>query len=301
MAVRWGTGRAHGKLHPIDALNYADDATFTPLAPALDPQALWRDLFGTMPPSSSDWDRSILDEVIGRYTRLAGRLGAADRVRLEAHLEQIRALEQNLGALVRCSAPERVDTDPYNPWSGENSADDGSIQDLPTDEMIPAVGRFMTDMLVMAFACDLTATGTLEWSDCEAKHTFPWLGLTEHHHFYMNDGGFHPLELERIATWYSEQHSYLLQAMARVDMGGHSLLDESLVFFGSNVQNPATHAKTDMPFMLAGKGGGLRTGRYLQFSNSSHNDLLLSIANLFGDSRTTFGDQAYCQGPLAGL
>src|SRR5206468_1230763 len=121
------------------------------------------------------------------------------------------------------------------------------------------------------------------------------------HHFYMNDGGFQPTEIERIATWYSQQHSYLLQAMARIDMGGHSLLDESIVFFGSNVQNPATHAKTDMPFLLAGGGGGLRTGRYVRFSHPSHNDLLVSLANFFGDSRTTFGDPAYCRGPLAGL
>jgi hypothetical protein len=202
---------------------------------------------------------------------------------------------------VRCSAPERVDTTGYDPLSGLNSADDGRTRDLPTDALIPSVGRFMTDMMVMAFACDLTAVGTLQWSDSEAKHTFPWLGLPEHHHYYMNDGGFRPTEIERIATWYSEQHSYLLQAMARVDMGGRSLLDESIVFFGSNLQHPATHSKTDMPFLLAGNGGGLRTGRYLQFAHPSHNDLLVRIANLFGDPRSTFGAPEHCKGALAGV
>jgi hypothetical protein len=117
----------------------------------------------------------------------------------------------------------------------------------------------------------------------------------------MNDGGFRPTEIERIATWYSEQHSYLLQAMARVDMGGRSLLDESIVFFGSNLQHPATHSKTDMPFLLAGNGGGLRTGRYLQFAHPSHNDLLVRIANLFGDPRSTFGAPEHCKGALAGV
>jgi hypothetical protein len=301
MAVRWGTGKSHGQPHPINIVNYADDDAYAPITPRLDPQELWTQLFGSVPPSSLDWDRSMLDQVMARYTALANRLGAADRARLEAHLERLRELERKLGQIVRCSAPERVDTPGYDPASGLNADNNGTVRDLLTDGMIPVVGRFMTDMMVMAFACDLTAVGTLQWSDCEAKHTFPWLGLPEHHHFYMNDGGFQPIEIEKIATWYSEQHSYLLQAMASVDMGGHTLLDESIVFFGSNLQDPSNHSKANMPFLLAGNGGGLRTGRFLQFAHPSHNDLLVRIANLFGDPRTTFGDPDYCTGALAGV
>jgi len=50
--------------------------------------------------------------------------------------------------------------------------------------------------------------------------------------------------------------------------------------------------------MLAGNGGGLRTGRYLKYPGVSHNNLLVSILNLFGDTRTTFGNAKYCDGPL---
>jgi hypothetical protein len=167
--------------------------------------------------------------------------------------------------------------------------------------MIPTVGKFMMDMLVMAMACDLTAVGTLQWCDSEAKYTLPWLGLSEGHNFYQNDGGFHPEECAQIATWYSEQHNYLLQEMAKVDMGGHSLLDESVVFFGTELQHPATHLKNDMPFLLAGGGGGLRTGRYLTYDHPSHNDLLVALLNLFGDSATTFGNPDYVEGPLERL
>ena len=159
----------------------------------------------------------------------------------------------------------------------------------------------MMDMLVTALACDLTAVATLQWSDTEAKHTFPWLSLTEHHHFYQHDGGFRPAECEKIGTWYSQQHLYLLQQMAAVDMGGHSLLDESVVFFGSELQDPPSHGKTNMPFLLAGGGGGLRTGRWLKYDGRPHNDLLVSILNLFGDPRQTFGDPKYCTGPLTNL
>ena len=96
--------------------------------------------------------------------------------------------------------------------------------DPVTDAAIPKVGKLMTDMLVMALACDLTSVGTLMWADGECKYSLPWLSLTKTHRFYQKDGGFHPAECQAIATWYSEQNAYLLAQMANVDMGGHSLL-----------------------------------------------------------------------------
>jgi hypothetical protein len=56
-----------------------------------------------------------------------------------------------------------------------------------------------------------------------------------------------------------------------------------------------------MPFLLAGGGGGLRTGRYLTYDHPSHNDLLVALLNLFGDPATTFGDTRHVTGPLANL
>jgi len=153
----------------------------------------------------------------------------------------------------------------------------------------------------MALSCELTAVGTLQWSDTEAGYTLPWLGLDQTHKYYQNDGGYQPEELTTIHNWYSMQHAYLIEQMAKVEVYGGSMLDQSVVFFGSQHQNPATHSKVDMPFMLAGSGGGLRTNRWLTFDHPSHNDLLVSIFNLFGDRRTRFGDFQYCSGPLAGL
>ena len=108
-----------------------------------------------------------------------------------------------------------------------------------------------------------------------------------------------PEECAQIGTWYASQNSYLLQQMAKVDMGGHSLLDESVVFFGSEVSNPATHRKENMPFLLAGGGGGLRGGRWLKYDSVSHNDLLVAILNLFDYRVATFGDAQILLGSCA--
>ena len=86
-------------------------------------------------------------------------------------------------------------------------------------------------------------------------------------------------------------HLYLLQKMQQVDMGGHTLLDESLVFFGSELAEPQSHGKVNMPFLLAGGDGKtVRAGRWIKCGGVPHNKLLTKILNLYGDTRTTFGD-----------
>ncbi len=310
LAIRWATGKSHGLLHPINSMNFSDQGNNAAIAPQLDPKDIFNTLFGSVAPgmdmtAENARSKSILDYVMGRYQKLSTKLGAADRAKLDEHLTQIRNLEMAIGkgdlGGVQCKPPTLIDTSGYNATTGLNSADDGSKKDTTTDAKIPVIGKFMMDMMVMAFACDLTAVGSFQWSDTEAKHTFPWLNLPEHHHFYQHDGGFREAECAQINTWYSEMHAYLLAAMSKVDMGGHTLLDESVVFFGSELSHPPDHTKENMPFMLAGGGGGLKGGRALTFSNRPHNNLLVSIFNLFGDPRTTFGKAEYCANPLTGL
>jgi hypothetical protein len=314
MAVRWATGKSHGLLHPINAANFEDTPTVTPIPPRLDPQEIFTDLFGALAPDANtsgadariERRKSVLDFVDKRYVALSAKLGAADKAKLENHLTKIRDIERALDSGIVttgiCKAPPKVDTSGYNPTTGLMSGDAGEIKDETSDEKIPLVGKFMMDMMVMAFACDITSVGSFQWTDTEAKHTFPWLQLSNHHHFYQHDGGFQPAECEKIAIWYSEMHAHLLSAMDAVEVAaGKTLLDESVVFFGSELGHPPTHEKKDVPFMLAGGGGGLKGGRMLEFGGKPHNNALVSILNLFGDPRTTYGHEEFCTGALAGL
>ena len=326
MAVRWGTGKAHGLLSPISCANFEDSLKASPIAPRIDPVQVFTDLFGTfMPGGGAATDaatlrkKSILDHVLGEYNGLLPKLGTTDRATMQQHLDKLRDIETGLSATMMgaasCKVPTQVSTTGYNPGSsacgdqcGDVGADVGANKDVETDNLIPTVGKYMMDMMIMALACDMTSVGTFQWTDTEAKHTFPWLSLPEHHHFYQHDGGFRAPECEKICTWYSEMHLHLLQGMDAVVMGadGKTLLDESVVFFGSELSHPSTHGNRDMPFMLAGAGGGLRGGRWLHhedtsMNRNSHNNLLVSILNLFGDPATTFGDPAFTAGPLANI
>jgi hypothetical protein len=311
--VRWATGKSHGLLSPINSATFEDSKQLTPLPPLLDPQQIYTDLFGTLMPDSTgktdariDRRKSVLDYVDKRYVALGQRLGAADKAKLDNHLSKLRdiemALTQGVVQTAICKSPTHVDTTGYNPKAGLSSSDNGSVVDQKSDSMIPTVGKFMMDMMVMAMACNLTSVGQFQWTDTEAKHTFPWLNLSNHHHFYQHDGGFQPDQCQQIATWYAQMHLYLLQAMDAVEVApGVSMLDETVVFFGSEISHPPTHEKKNMPFILAGGGGGLKGGRMIDFGGVSHSGLLVSILNLFGDTRTTYGDPAYNHGALSGL
>jgi hypothetical protein len=302
LAVRWGTGKGRGQPSPVNIASFADTPTFDPIAPRIDPVAIWQELFGSPLGESAEqaWQRSILDSVKGRYTTLSQRLGAADRQRLEQHLDRIRELEQHAGSLY-CTPPVLIDTSDYDPAAALPEGNGPSLPDPVTDAAIPKVGKLMMDMLVMALSCNSTSVATLLWSDTEAAHTLPWLGLHEEIRFYMNDGGYHAAEMTTICTWYSEQHAYLIESLAQTPGQSGSLLEETVLFFGSNLAHPATHSKVDMPFLLAGQGGGLKTGRWVRYDHPSHNDLLVSLCNLCGDPRQTFGDPDFCTGPLGGL
>lgn len=323
VAVRWATGKSFGKLNAINAMFFGANAPYSPISPRLDPQDIFNTLYGTAAPAPGPAGtdaaaaatmrrKSILDYVDKKYMALSGKLGAADKLRLEEYLTGLRQLEKQLTVLPTgggtggtCMPPEKIATTGYNPASGLNSGAKGEIKDLKTDGLIPTVGKFMMDMQVMALACGKTSVSSLQWSDTEAKHTFPWLSLPEHHHYYQHDGGFKPVECEKIATWYSEMHAYLLGKLQDQKIGDHTLLDETLVLFGSELGDPPTHKKANVPFFLASGNAALKggtTGRYLKFTGDPpHNKLLTSILNLYGDKRTSFGDSRVDSAPLANL
>jgi hypothetical protein len=315
MAVRWATGRSKGLLHPINSVNFEDNAAMSAIPPLLDPVAIFNELFGTLDPNAAPGidariarRKSVLDFVHKRYDALSLKLGASDKARLEEHLTKIRdielALDKGVVAGAVCHQPTMIDTSKYdyaaglNMTTGEDSVQQSAIE---TDQLIPAVGKLMMDMMVMALACDITAVGSFQWSDTEAKHTFPWLNLMQHHHFYQHDGGFQKADCQSIGTWYSQQHAYLLSEMDKIDMGGHTLLDESVVIFGSELAHPPEHTNTNIPLMLAGAGGGLKGGRHLKYGGRPHNDLLVGILNLFGDTRTTYGHAQFNTAPITDL
>jgi hypothetical protein len=327
VSAGWSTGiSAGGQPHPGNVINYLpptrEGGAATPVAPSTDPFNTMTTVFSGVGDNTEEnarvlaWNTSILDGARDDFNRLSMRLGAEDREKLQAHMafiEQTRAGLQQ-GGVAGCVVPTMsVDPTPgfYDDPIAEGvsrGGSDGGNMSITTGMKVPLKGKAMIDILVAALACDLTRVGTMQYSDSEAKFMLGFLqdgmgqSLKDHHHGYQHDRGFQPAALEVIYRFYMEQFAYLLERMDAVVEGEGTMLDNSLVLAISEIQHPDSHNQNNMPFILAGKAGGiLQTQRWLQLNGQPHNNLLVSILNMFGLSNTTFGHPDFCTGPVSGL
>jgi hypothetical protein len=326
VSAGWSTGiSAGGQPHPGNVINYRPPsragAAAVPVAPATDPLNTLRTVFTGVGENTEDnarvlaWNTSILDGAQADIRRISMRLGAEDRQKLEAHLTFIQETQAGLmqGGNAGCVVPtDSVDPtpgfydDPLAEGISRGASDGGNV--ITTGMKVPLKGKAMTDILVAALACDLTRVGTMQYSDSEAKFMLGFLNdnmgmsLKDHHHGYQHDRNFQPAALEVIYKFYMEQFAYLLQRMDAVQEGDGTMLDNSLVMAITEIQHPETHNQTNQPFILAGGlGGQFRTNRLVSFQGQPHNNLLVSILNMFGLPDTTFGHENYCTGALTGL
>ena len=296
----------------------ADQITYRgskqPSPPQTDPLAafnrIWGDgtLVGGVDPvkaAANARSKSILDAVQAQYVTLTATLGSADRAKLQEHLDMIRQMETSLtattgGGGATCTAPPMPA--PSNSMVTTVAGPTGAVA---TESDIPQKGQIMTDLLVASLTCDATRVATMQWADSEAKFilNFAPVNLPDHHHAYQHEKGFQPDALFKIYQWYASNFAYLLTKLDAVqEADGTTLLDNTLIFWGTEIQKPDDHGQTQMPFVLAGKAQGkIRTGRWLKVKSQPHNNLLVSLLNVFGGTDTTFGDPKYNTGALTGL
>lgn len=276
---------------PGSRISYADPAK--PMDPIDSPLEMYKKLFGSFGIAQEDLDRlraeqhSVIDLVKGDLTSLGPKMGSQDRIKIEAHLESLRGIEKRIDSISQC-------TPPGEPMSVDAGANDA----------IPVVSRLHIDLLVAAFACDLTRVATLQYSVGEnSGFRFTWRGIDKGHH-ELSHGEDGP-ELLSIYTWYAEEMAYLLQRLSEVDEpggNGTKLLDNTLVVWGSELAVPQSHAWEPLPFVLAGgAGGAINTGQFLQYNQENHCRLLTSVCQAMGLDVEAFGNLDTGGGALSGL
>ena len=166
--------------------------------------------------------------------------------------------------------------------------------------------RSQTDIMVNAMACDMTRIGTIQCSSAVNALRFTFMGLNDHEGHSLSHSGDSNMALQdqwdQMLIWYSEQMNYLLERLASIPEGDGTMLDNTLIFSVNEISRGNTHSHAAMPFFLAGGAGGrLRTGRFLEYQGTPHNNLLLAILHLMGVEDESFGDPRFCEGPLRGL
>jgi hypothetical protein len=261
-----------------------------PAGKETNPAIVFDRLFGE--PGGPRYDRqrrSLLDFVREDLDSLQPRLGGKDRAKLDEYLTSVRELEARIartGALPPVTPP----------GFGRPDGAPGDYQ-----EHI----RLMADLLVAAFEADVTRIATFLVTNDSSNRSYPWLDVPEGHHDLSHHGGDHAKheKLVRINTFHVSQLAYLLGKLKSVREGDGTLLDASMVVYGSGISDGDRHNHDDLPILLAGRGGGtLRAGRHVKVGKAPLNNLFLSMLDRMGAGADveSFGDSTGRLGALDG-
>jgi len=275
------------EIHPQHAFDRLFRTRAVPHAPGIDPDS------PAARKSLQADDASVLDLVLDDAKSLQKRISGHDRLKLDEYLESVRAVERRIEATLK----------PPNRWINKG----GFRMDRPADKMPNEHAhqvKLMLDVLVLAFWTDSTRVSTMMLGDAQSGATFDFLdgvsGSSFHGYSHHREKEDKKDSYRRICLWHVEQAAYLLDKMKTLDEGGTSLLDNSMVLFGSSIKDGNRHTERDLPLVLAGKGqGSLRPGRRLRAPKETPMcNLHLSLLNRMGVKADKFGDST---GTLDGL
>jgi hypothetical protein len=249
----------------------------------LNPQSVFERLFGdgSDPEERAARRRqqgSILDIVSESLGRIRGSVGPSDRSRLDQYAEDIREIERRLEIARKASAEAPSIAVPV-----------GVPESF--DEHI----KLQYDLIALAFQSDVTRVATVLGARDLTNRNYPASGTNTGFH-----AGSHHAEspqkiadYARINRYHVQMLGYFLQKLKAMPDGDGTLLDHSLILYGTNMGNSNQHQHYDVPYILAGGAGGrLSGGRHLAYPTKTvpTGNLLLSVLDMFGIHESQFGD-----------
>lgn len=284
----------------------------SPLPPEINPRFVFDRLFRENTEqrrAAALENKSVLDSVMSSAKSLRDRVGKDDQQKLDEYLESVRTVELRIEAdIARVASGENLDPnripqiahldERITKVMAANPAEAGGRLRLDHTEH----SRLMLDLMTLAFWSDSTRVSTFMFGWAVSGKNFSFLpGVTQsHHELSHHENKPEKLEqYEKICTWHSEQFAYMLDRLQSIKEGEGTLLDNSLIMFGSSMRDGNAHNPHNLPLVLAGHGGGMKTGRHIVSSKDTPVcNLFLSMLNASGAKTNRFGDSTE---PLKGL
>ena len=224
---------------------------------------------------------SLLDWVGEDIARLRRELGAGDRARVDGYLETVREVERRI---------QRAEAE-----LGERP-----LPDLDRPPGVPASyaehARLMFDLQVLAMQGDVTRVCTFQLARETSNRTYPEIGVSDPHHPLSHHGN-DPDKIARMAkinAFHVSLFAYYLERLKATPDGDGSLLDHSLLLYGSGIGNPNLHDHTNLPVIVAGgAAGGMRGGRHLRYEQPTPlANVHLALLDKVGVRLDRFGDSS---------
>ena len=253
----------------------------SPLPMEINPRTAFERLFGD---GGSDAqrrrlareDESILDAIIGEAHALQGQLGAHDRTRVNDYLDNVREIERRI---------QKAETQHS---TGLAALD----KPLGVPESFEEHAGLMYDLLAMAFQADLSRVFTFMSSRELSQRTFPEIDVPDPWHVVSHHGD----QAEKVARAAKVNvlcvgmFAKFIEKLKSTPDGDGSLLDHSLIFYGSGMGNSNVHATDPLPMIAMGGGAGKGHRHIVLPPKTEIGNLWLSVANKFGSDADTFGE-----------
>jgi Protein of unknown function (DUF1552) len=259
-----------------------------PNPPEVNPRAVFERLFGNdesagdpvLRARSARFQQSILDLVSDDARRLQSGLGKTDTRKLDEYFTAVREVERQVEMMEQQIATNSVAAPTMTKPDG-----------VPIEFAEHA--RLMFDLLAIALQTDTTRISTFMLAREGSNRTYREIGVSEGHHglsHHRND----PALMDKVAAinqHHMEQFSYFLSKLKKTKDGANSLLDNTVVMYGSGISDGNKHNHDDLPVLLAGGSQTFKTGRHVRYSKSEPvSDLYLSILDAAGVPTDRFGD-----------
>jgi Protein of unknown function (DUF1552) len=256
-----------------------------PLPMIRDPRFAFDQLFGAgaTPQERAERrqeDRSILDSIAVATSRLRNTLGAADRARLAAYLDEVREVERRIQQV-------------------EARNNDGAERELPgapagVPDSFSEHVKLMFDLQALAFAADTTRVFSFKLGRDASSRSYPESGTKSAFHPASHHGEREEriLDFAKINTYHVSMVPYFLDKLRSTPDGDRNLLDNTVVIYGSPMGNSNVHNHKRCPLFLAGHGGGLKGGLHLKAADGTPMaNVFLTLMHRLGlDEMETFGD-----------
>lgn len=264
----------------------------TPIPKLTDPATAFDLLFAGFDPGASAAQLaarkarrlSVLDYATADAKSLQMKLGQTDKIKVQEYLDSVRDLELRVQAESTAPICEL----------GSIDLDFSGYQEHLT---------LMSDIIVKALQCDRTRSVSFMMDNAGSNRDFGDIGAGGGHHNISHHGdqqaNFDKLKI--IDRWEVERLAYLLKAMKDAPDGDGNLLQNSVVFFGSEIADGNAHGHRNMPVLLAGQlGGTLETGRHVKYESEPLANVFMGLLDRLGVDVTNYGDAGTAPTPNLG-
>ncbi|MCC6881242.1 MAG: DUF1552 domain-containing protein [Verrucomicrobiales bacterium] len=248
------------------------------------PRSVLNRLFGTSDKpgqvtATDPLDRKMLDLVIGGAKDLRRKLPQDDQHKLDEYLDSVRAVERRIAAIE--SRQKEAALEKAGVSSSKRHASDSQPIEIkiPEGDKRSDYMQVMCDLNVLAFQTDTTRVSTYIGSTPNGV-SYPELGFKDEHHSqtHHNNEAEKVRKVAAITKFNIDQFAHMVNQMANLREGDGTLLDNCIMVWGSGLEDGNKHSRGNLPFIVAGKGGGsLHTGRFLPDTKGNQGDLLTTL------------------------